>query len=321
MNDHSNIIGVIVPGKGMGNFISYISHFKTINKNTGKKILIFTKSSTSAKLFLNHQKYIHDIIYLNNDDGIFKKIIFYKDLIKLIKKNCLSEIFILHPSKKYALACLLAGVNKIYAPGYKWQFFFINKKYRVYKSFFDKTFDPREENDKLLKNFFSINSLEENTIDLNNKNNKKYIAICIATSGLEKQWGIDNYIKVVQYLADKGYKNFCILSGIDQKDTEEKLINNFDNSEFNFVKTSEKKLDQIMSYLLNVKLYVGNDTGLSHLSVSLKIPSIVIYGDCPAQFYSNYIKPVTIDENVVRSKYSIKTITFDKVKNRINDFL
>ena len=325
MKNQSGIVGVIAPGKGMGNFISYISHFRTINKLTGKKLLIFTKQSTSAKLFLNDQNYIENIIYMSNDEkpfSLFEKIKFYKNLVKDIKKNNIDKIFILHPSKKYAIACKIASVKDIYAPGYRLQNFLIKNKNKFYQSYFDKGLDPREESDQLLKKIFSINKLEENIIDRDYENSKKkYISICIATSGFEKQWGVEKYIKVIEYLIKNNYKNFCILSGKDQGILEDQIIKNFDNNNLVFIKTSSKKINEIIELLLCSFLYVGNDTGLSHLSVSLKVPSIVIYGDCPAQFYSDYINPIVIDQGNQRSRYSINQISFEKVKEVIDNYI
>ena len=325
MENQADIVGIIAPGKGMGNFISYLSHFRTINKLTGKKLLIFTKQSTSAKLFLSDQNYIQNIIYMSNDKKNFSlidKIKFFKNLINNIKKNNINKIFILHPSKKYVIASKLSGVNNIYAPGYRLQNFLIKKKNKFYKSYFDKGLDPREECDQLIKKIFSINNLEENFIDKPYENyKKKYISICIATSGFEKQWGVNKYIKVIEYLSQNNHKNFCILSGKDQGDLEDQIIANFKTKNLNFIKTSSKKLDEIMELLLCSYLYVGNDTGLSHLSVSLRVPSIVIYGDCPAQFYSSYIKAIVIDEKEQRSRYSINQINFEKVKKVIDNYI
>jgi ADP-heptose:LPS heptosyltransferase len=66
---------------------------------------------------------------------------------------------------------------------------------------------------------------------------------------------------------------------------------------------------------------VGNDTGLSHLSVTLRVTSIVIYGDCHAQIYSSYIKAIVIDEKEQRSRYSINQINFEKVKKVIDNYI
>ena len=42
-------IGILAPGKGWGNFVSFISCFKIISENRNKKVSLITKKFSSAK--------------------------------------------------------------------------------------------------------------------------------------------------------------------------------------------------------------------------------------------------------------------------------
>ena len=44
-------IAILAPGKGWGNFVSYISCFKKISEERKKKIVIITKKFSSAKSY------------------------------------------------------------------------------------------------------------------------------------------------------------------------------------------------------------------------------------------------------------------------------
>ena len=67
-------------------------------------------------------------------------------------------------------------------------------------------------------------------------------------------------------------------------------------------------------------MYVGNDTGIMHLSLAHGIRSIVIHGDCPPQHYSSMIYAVD-NKNKIRSKTAIKKINFAQVKIAIDKVL
>ena len=57
---------VICPRMGMGDLISFVAHFKTIHKKTGKKLIIITKETTVGKQYLLNEPYCSEIIYLPN---------------------------------------------------------------------------------------------------------------------------------------------------------------------------------------------------------------------------------------------------------------
>ena len=117
----NNYVCVFCPRMGMGDLVSFISHFKAINEQTKKQLIIVTKASTSGKHYLLNEPYCEDVIYLpERKRGLihsYSNIIDFIKLIGLIKKINSKEIYILHSSKRYVLAALFAKVENIYAPG------------------------------------------------------------------------------------------------------------------------------------------------------------------------------------------------------------
>ena len=51
-------VGILAPGKGWGNFVSYISSFKTISKVRNTNVILITKEFSSAKSYLEDQQFI-----------------------------------------------------------------------------------------------------------------------------------------------------------------------------------------------------------------------------------------------------------------------
>ena len=52
MNNKEQNTAVLAPGKGWGNFVSYISCFKKISDIRKKKIILITKKFSSAEAYL-----------------------------------------------------------------------------------------------------------------------------------------------------------------------------------------------------------------------------------------------------------------------------
>ena len=311
-------IAILAPGKGWGNFVSYISCFKKISEERKKKIVIITKKFSSAKSYLSDQNLVDNFVEMSDDTrGIVKKICSIIYIYNEIKKLNLNEIFIFHSSALYVLISYFAGVNKIYAPGIKYQNFFLKKDFKLYDNFKSKLIDPVEESKELIKKILKINYVPFKTLKFNEKIDDKKIAVCIACSGYEKQWGPENYIKLIKFLSSKGYTKFLILSGKDQFGIEEEIIKKSD-MKLEFIKSSKKTISQVIPELKSCKLFIGNDTGFSHLATAYAKKTFVILGDCPPHTYSDLIIPIDKEDNSPRNSNSIKSISFEKVINIFN---
>jgi heptosyltransferase-2 len=324
MNIKKNAICVVAPRKGMGDCISFFGIFKTINKHSKKKIILVTVDNTSAKKIFKYEKIFKKIIYFEQSNkNFFSIILSYSKIFRalsLAKSQGANEVIILHQSIKYILISKILRFKTIEAPGQKFQRFFLRKN-RVYKNYSSQKLSPIDESKYLVKKIFSVSNIENNNFIFNLKKTKKYVAIAIATSGPEKFWILENYIKVINYFFEKGFKYFLLLSGKNQSDLESIICNSFNLKNINFIKTSNSTIEKIIPYLKRTKIYFGNDTGFSHITAGYQVPSIVIYGNCePFNDYSKFIYPI-VPQNKIFTNNSIKKISFGYVKNKINIFL
>jgi len=326
MNINKNSICVVAPRKGMGDCISFFGIFKTIYKYSKKKIILVTVENTSAKKIFKSEKIFKKIVYFEQSNkNFFSVILSYLKIFRalsLAKSLGANEVIILHQSPKYVLISKILGFRTIEAPGQKFQRFFL-KKNRVYKNFLSKKLLPIDECKYLVRKIFSVQNIENNNIltNVNKKIKRKYIAIAIATSGPEKFWTLENYIRVINYFFEKGFKYFLLLSGKNQSVLESNICNFFNSKNINFIRTSNLTIEKIIPYLKRSKIYFGNDTGFSHLTACYQIPSIVIFGDCePFNDYSKFIYPI-VPKDKIFTNNSIKEISFVHVKNKIKIFL
>ena len=318
-----NKILVIDPGKGWGQFVSKMYCYQKLADHLNSKITFLTKRSTQAEHYLKSASFCEDVLYIEEPKRGIKYILKnVSSLIKNIKKINqfnFDSCYVFHPSLRYLLIANFSNIKMIWGLGFKFQNFFLKKNKKFYSSFFSKTKGDNEalESVKKITNTQKIDYQPLFSLDSSLRDT---IGIIIAASGNEKRWSISNYLKVIEFLKEKKYNKFLIVSGIDQSQDENIIKEKFtDNTEIIF--TSEKKIKDVIPHLKKCKFCIGNDTGFSHLSVNLDIETLVIHGDCPPQFYSKLIKHVDIEPNVIRSSNSIHTIKIDKVLNELSEFL
>ena len=319
-------ICVICPRMGMGDLVSFLGHFKTIFEQTSKKIILITKKSTSGKQLFSDENFCHEIIYLpERKRGIFNILFDITDffrLVKLIKESQCREVIVLHSSKRYILASKFAGIYKLSGPGYGLQKFFLSKDNRIYNSFFDKALHPRDESENLIKKIFSISKIKDNYFEnALIQNNKNIALIGIACSGDEKQWGLSNYINLIKELISLNFDDFCLLAGQRQFEIESAIVSAIKKDcNANIRTTSSLSIKDIYNICCEAKFYVGNDTGFSHIAVSLKKPALIIHGDCPPYKYSSYINAV-IPTNNIFNNTSIQKISYVQISQELKKFV
>ena len=136
----------------------------------------------------------------------------------------------------------------------------------------------------------NVVSTEPNLIIKNTKNNFdknfRHIVLGLAASGKTKIWDINNYIRLAQELSKKMRCKFYIAAGPNDID----LINKFKESVVgkNSISFEKFSIKDTLPIIKNCDCYIGNDTGFAHVSVALKIKSLVIFMDTPIFVYGSY---------------------------------
>ena len=318
-----NKILIIDPGKGWGQLVSKMYCYQKLADHMNAKIIFLTKRTTQAKYYLKPSSFCEEVIYLEEPKNGIKNIVNNIKLafenIKKINRYNFDTCYVFHPSLRYVLIAKFSNIAEIWGLGFKFQNFFLKKNKKYYPSFFSKTKGDNEalEFVKKITNTEKINYKPLFSIKYNLRDT---VGIIIAASGKEKRWSIKNYLEVIQFLKEKNYKKFLIISGLDQAKDEQLIKEKFlDILDITF--TSDKKINDVIPYLKKCIFCIGNDTGFAHLSVNFDIETIVIYGDCPPQSYSTLFKHIDIESNVERSTTSIHTIKTKKVLSEISSFL
>ena len=106
---------VIQNRMGIGDMIMFLPFIKAISNYYGKQISLMVKKNTKASEYLNEEKYIKEIIYLerseveNRHTGIKG----FFNLINDLKDKKFDKVFIFNSSLRFYMAAKIGGIKDI----------------------------------------------------------------------------------------------------------------------------------------------------------------------------------------------------------------
>lgn len=112
---------------------------------------------------------------------------------------------------------------------------------------------------------------------LGHSQDKNRVAIHPGASGLQKQWAINNFSDLAISLTnDRKLESFLIQGPLDRNPVS-MLSSSLEKTGMPFQKIQIKSLSQLAAILSHFQLYVGNDSGITHLAAFLGIPTVAIF--------------------------------------------
>ncbi len=162
--------------------------------------------------------------------------------------------------------------------------------------------------------FIETNKDEEDTVLKKLSKNFHYFVIFPGGNWVPKIWDVKNYNNLlIRILAqNKNIKFILVGSKAEEKVYYHKIIKNID-SEY-IVNLFGETLTQTAAYMKKSKLFIGNDSGLTHMAAATKLKSLVLFGPTNDKIYGPFQK----DSYVMRTKESydyFKSINIDKTKS------
>ena len=293
--------------KGMGDQIIFLPYIHAISQKFKTPVSLLAKNNSRAKDLLDEDSHVNEIIPLEKEmdgmGGIFK-------LANELKKRSFDKIFIFNSSLRYNLIARLAGIKSIY----QYPFSFGKKDNMVISA---KIF-TEDITEKVVSTEPNLIIKKENN---NFDKNFKHVIFGISASGKTKIWDINNYIRLGEEISKKVRCKFYIAAGPNDID----LINKFKNSNIgkNSISFEKLSIKETLPIIKNCDVYIGNDTGFAHISVALKIKSLVIFTDTPIKVYGRYapafmstVEPQGENESTVHNTLGADSISFEEVYNK-----
>ncbi len=301
MNKKNNI-AINFRHSAVGELLWMLPIIKSISEHHKEKVILFTRPETKAKVLLEREKYIKEIIYLPFRKGIYQ----FQEIIKqalILKKKKIDFFYILEEIVRPCIAGKLSGVKHILSYGKKKQRKYLTQSKYLSKNIYNKHEYIRGfEFLKLMKikhtNIKKVNvSVSFNKLKKEKKKYSKFqkkIFFALQPSEKFRSWPIDYFIELLNLVLKKNKKYaiflLCNKNFSDQlKKIKLKIVK---NKKCKIISLEKYSFDKI-KYLIKISnFYIGNDSGPAILSNLLGTKTYVLYGATAPLPYENKIIPI-----------------------------
>ena len=117
------------------------------------------------------------------------------------------------------------------------------------------------------------NFLSQKGIDI--KNNP-LIAVHAGSGSKAKNWPLENYVSLVQSLYQRGRGTVLVVEGPAERNLIDNMSEAIDGS--NYIALQSLALPLLAAVLSHCSLFIGNDSGITHLAAALGVPTIALFG-------------------------------------------
>ena len=283
---------VIQNRMGIGDMIMFLPFIKAISNYYGEQVSLMVKKSTKASEYLNEEKYIKEIIYLERSEGEKRHagVKGFFNLIEDFKEKKFDKVFIFNSSLRFYLAAKIGGIKNI----------------NSYKLLRKKNQHIIETAKKFIRDTLKVNVKENPTINLKAdsvvqakknysiSNDETNIVLGTGGSGETKRVPSKIFLDVMKNTLKKRKCKFFIATGNTKEEIEIlDQITKSDLKEF-CIPLNNLNISKIIPIIKNCNVAICNDSSFSHLSAALNIPTIVLMADTPLVYgsYNSLMHPV-----------------------------
>lgn len=264
---------VIQTRVGIGDLCVFLPCIHQIaKKNKDFELHLLTKKRSCAKDFLKYDKHVKKIFYLPETSGILLNFFIFK----LIKQNEYKKCFIMHYGLRYYFLSILANVKEIFFYGV------VKKNENIVKKSQRSTIQWLGGHPL---NFRPIIFYQQKL------KQKNQIIFGIGGSGLNKKWNIEKFIQLAKLINSEKKVEILLAGGPDEVNDALYIKKKLNEINISTKSLCEYKINECIDFLVQSKIYVGNDTGFMHLSASLGLQSYGLFGDTPPN-YASYNKKI-----------------------------
>ena len=165
--------------------------------------------------------------------------------------------------------------------------------------------------------FIETNKDEEIKVEDSLSQNFKYFVIFPGGNWKPKIWNIENYNNLLKKILSHNKNIKFILVGSKQEENfyYDKITKNIDKKYI--INLFGESLTQTAAFMKKSIVFIGNDSGLSHMASATNLNSIVLFGPTNDKIYGPFQK----DSHVVRTNESyeyFKSLDIDKTKSYMN---
>lgn len=285
---------IIQPLPGIGDTFWHLKAFQAIaEKSPSKKVSILTRRRTLCDQYLHEQKWIDEILWI--DDEKHLKPWGFIELTRFLKKHNFQEVWILHHSLKYYLACYLAGIPKRYGYGFNYKKFFINSPPTLSKT------DYLLHNIERCHHFLKLQEIETSSdqafvctpviqTEINNTLNKlpkPWIAIGFGSSDTTRIWPKENFAMLIEELLKHKQGTIFLCGSENERDLATTIKTLCAPPLHGSIQLQTNlSIYHIIHFISLCDLFIGNDSGLLNIAANVGVETVGIFKDLGAEYYS-----------------------------------
>ena len=289
MQKENNNIAVNYRHSAIGELLWILPIIRSIALHNKKKVILFTRKETSAKLLLEKEDYLSEIIYLPFRKGLHQLADIIKQAI-IFKKKKIKKLYVLEEIVRPLISWKIAGIKEMYAFGKKKQ-----KKYLTQKKFLSESIYKRHEfirgkkflellsikYKKFNKSYPNINLKKKFLYKKKYKKYKNIIFLGVDAAEKFRTWPLEYFIDLVGLIMKKFNNSFFFLVSYNKNKDKVYKIQKFLKKKFkknNSLSLIKHNMQNVKYYLSISDIFVGNDSGPANLSDCLGIKTFCIYG-------------------------------------------
>jgi ADP-heptose:LPS heptosyltransferase len=160
--------------------------------------------------------------------------------------------------------------------------------------------------------------LHQQGVDLKNKNNP-LIAVHPGSGSKAKNWPLENYVSLVQSLYQRCRGTVLVVEGPAERNMIDNMSEVLDG--ITFIALQCLPLPLLAAVLSQCSLFIGNDSGITHLAAALGLPTIALFGPTDPYVWGPRGKKVFIAREVIEDGSGWKWASTDTVLEAALDIL
>jgi len=121
------------------------------------------------------------------------------------------------------------------------------------------------------------------------------IALHPGSGSAQKNWGYENWVLACEAIRrERPDMRFLITSGEAESDTIHEMLALLDARDIPYTHHSSPPLPELAALIRSCSLYLGHDSGISHLAAATGIPCLLLFGVTPSKIWAPQNPGVTV---------------------------
>jgi ADP-heptose:LPS heptosyltransferase len=283
IDNFKNIL--VVSNTGLGDTILATPAIKTLRKSFPQLHITFMVNKKMFPLFKDFE-YVDDFILYSR--GFFNQL----KIIKQLRIKNIDTIFLFHSNgPEDIFFSIFGGIQNILKmtnnSQHRFSSIFINRLNKKKQHVIENKIDlVRLYNPTIIDKTMSIPAVFYKQ-KYNYLTKKKVVGIQVGAQDEYKMWHIDNFITVIFFLVKHNF--FVVLFGATKLECSlTKRIKNTIKSNQVLNLCGKSAIENLPSMVNSIDLLLTNDTGIMHLAISLKVPTLSLFGPTSSVEFGPY---------------------------------